>query len=119
LADALLRKVGYHEVSLTRSYGFYGRFNFVNFSGFIVASTLGFGYISNDGRFTSWQGFLLRLTPELSQFTGNYIGIVMAFGLALLVPVLFGIPRIRKQEHALLELESRRQELRQFLDSVE
>ena len=27
ISDALVRTRGYHEVSLTREYGFYGRFN--------------------------------------------------------------------------------------------
>lgn len=119
LADALIRRVGYHEVSLTRSYGFYGRFNTVNVIGFVFASTLGFGFILNDGILTSWQGFLMRLTPELETYVGSYSGIAMAFALGLLIPVALGIPRIRKQENSLLELESRRQDLREFLDTVE
>jgi hypothetical protein len=34
LADALIRSRDYHEVSLTRDYGFYGRFNVANTIGF-------------------------------------------------------------------------------------
>jgi hypothetical protein len=42
----------------------------------------------------------------------------MAFGLAVLFPVLFGIPRIKGQERKLLELDERREELKEYLDSA-
>jgi hypothetical protein len=42
----------------------------------------------------------------------------MAFGLAALLPVVLGIPRIRKQERNLAELDQRRQELKEFLDAT-
>jgi hypothetical protein len=35
------------------------------------------------------------------------------------MPVVFGIPRIKKQEKNLLELDQRRQELKEFLDAVQ
>jgi hypothetical protein len=43
----------------------------------------------------------------------------MAFGLAALFPVIFGIPRIKKQERNLAELDQRRQELKEFLDAAQ
>jgi hypothetical protein len=42
----------------------------------------------------------------------------MAFGLAILFPVLFGIPRIKKQEVKLVELDERREELKEYLDTA-
>jgi hypothetical protein len=52
------------------------------------------------------------------KLAGSNIGIAMAFGLAALLPVALGIPRIRKQERNLAELDQRRQELKEFLDAT-
>jgi hypothetical protein len=119
LADALSRSRGYHEVSLTREYGFYGRVNVANSIGFVLAVALGFGYLNGVGQLSFWAGYLGDLTPQIYEVAGSYIGVAMAFGLAFLVPVLFGIPKIKKQEQNLLELDQRRQELKEFLDAAE
>ena len=118
LADALIRSRDYHEVSLTRDYGFYGRFNVANTIGFILATALGFGYLNGTGLLSSWTGFLGAFTPAIFGFAGSNIGIAMAFGLALLFPVLFGIPRIKSQEVKLVELDERREELKEYLDTA-
>jgi nucleobase:cation symporter-1, NCS1 family len=118
VADALARTRGYHEVSLTREYGFYGRVNVVNTVGFVLAIALGFGYLNGGPQLSAWTGYLGSLTPEIFAIAGSNIGIAMAFGLAVIFPVLFGIPRIRKQEHNLSELDQRREELKQFLDAA-
>jgi purine-cytosine permease-like protein len=118
VADALIRSRDYHEVSLTRDYGFYGRFNFANLIGFILAVALGFGYLNGTGLLSSWTGYLGDFTPAIFDFAGSNIGIAMAFGLAILFPVLFGIPRIKKQEVKLVELDERREELKEYLDTA-
>jgi purine-cytosine permease-like protein len=118
VADALVRSRDYHEVSLTRDYGFYGRFNFANLIGFILASALGFGYLNGTGTITFWAGYLGDFTPAIFGVAGSNIGIAMAFGLAILFPVLFGIPRIKNQETKLAELDERREELKEYLDTA-
>jgi nucleobase:cation symporter-1, NCS1 family len=118
VSDALARTRGYHEVSLTREYGFYGRVNAANSIGFALAIALGFGYLNGGNQLSSWTGYLGNLTPEIFEIAGSNIGIAMAFGFAALFPVLFGIPRIRKQEQNLSELDQRREELKEFLDSA-
>ena len=118
VADALARTRGYHEVSLTREYGFYGRINFANGFGFLVAIALGFGYLNGGPQVSVWTGYLGDLTPDIFELAGSNIGIAMAFSLAVLFPVVFGIPRIKKQEHNLAELDQRREELKQFLDAT-
>ncbi len=118
VADALIRSRDYHEVSLTRDYGFYGRFNFANLIGFILAVVLGFGYLNGTGLLSSWTGYLGDFTPAIFDVAGFNIGIAMAFGLAILFPVLFGIPRIKKQEVKLVELDERREELKEYLDTA-
>lgn len=118
LADALIRSRDYHEVSLTRDYGFYGRVNVANTIGFIAATALGFGYLNGTGMLSSWTGYLGDFTPGIFAAAGSNIGIAMAFGLALLFPVLFGIPRIKSQEVKLVELDERREELKEYLDTA-
>ena len=118
LSDALIRARDYHEVSLTRDYGFYGRFNVANTIGFILATALGFGYLNGAGVLSFWAGYLGDFTPAIFEIAGSNIGIAMAFGLAVLFPVLFGIPRIKGQERKLLELDERREELKEYLDSA-
>ena len=118
VADALIRSRDYHEVSLTRDYGFYGRFNFVNLIGFMLAIALGFGYLNGAGILSFWAGYLGDFTPAIFDVAGSNIGIAMAFGLAILFPVLFGIPRIKKQEIKLAELDERREELKEYLDTA-
>ena len=118
VSDALARTRGYHQVSLTREYGFYGKFNFVNALGFLLAVALGFGYLNGGPQLSSWTGYLGDFTPEIFDLAGSSIGIAMAFGLAALLPVVLGIPRIRKQERNLAELDQRRQELKEFLDAT-
>ena len=115
LADALIRSRDYHEVSLTRDYGFYGRFNVANTVGFILATAVGYGYLNGTGTLSFWAGYLGDLTPAIFEVTGSYIGVAMAFGLAVLFPVVFGIPRIKAQEVKLVELDERREELKEYL----
>lgn len=119
VADALARRRGYHEVSLTREYGFYGKFNFVNLVGFALAVAIGFGYLNGTGTVSSWAGYLGDLTPEFFEVAGSYMGIPIAFGFASLFPIIFGIPRIRKQERNLAELDQRREELKEFLEQAQ
>ena len=119
VSDALARRRGYHEVSLTREYGFYGKFNTVNLIGFALAAAIGFGYLNGSGSISNWTGYLGRMTPEIFELSGSYIGIPMTFGLAILFPVIFGIPRIRKQERNLAELDQRREELKEFLEQAQ
>lgn len=118
VSDALARTRGYHEVSLTREYGFYGRVNFANSTGFVLAIALGFGYLDGGPQLSIWTGYLGNLTPQLFEVAGSNIGIAMAFGFAALFPVVFGIPKIKKQEQNLTELDQRREELKEFLDAT-
>jgi hypothetical protein len=102
VSDALARTRGYHEVSLTREYGFYGKFNFVNALGFLLAVALGFGYLNGGPQLSSWTGYLGDLTPEIFDLAGSSIGIAMAFGLAALLPVVLGIPELGSKSETLL-----------------
>jgi purine-cytosine permease-like protein len=118
-ADTLLRRISYHEISLTRTYGFYGNYNWVNIIGWAVASAVGFGMTSSSLQEFEWLGFLSRLAQDQSFWVASNLGIVVTFAIGLLVPICFGLPRIKRQEAEVLSIESRRYELRDVLVSNE
>ena len=84
-----------------------------------MATALGFGYLESAPQLSPWTGYLGNLTPEIFEVAGSSIGVAMGFGLAALFPVVFGIPKIRKQERNLAELDQGRQELNEFLAAAE
>jgi hypothetical protein len=74
--------------------------------------------VESTGLISSWTGYLGNFTPAIFEVAGSNIGIAMAFGLAVLFPVLFGIPKIKGQERKLVELDERREELKEYLDTA-
>jgi len=113
--DTLFRRIAFHEVSLTRSYGFYGNFNWVNLVGWAVASGLGFGFITSSLQEFQWTGFLSKLSVNPPFWSDANLGLALAFAIGVLMPLVLGIPRIRRQEAEVLAIESRRYELRDVI----
>ena len=97
VGDVALRRIAYHEVSLARDYGFYRAWNVVNIIGFVLAVLLGLLFVD-----TSYFSAVVAF--------GN-VGIYIAFGFALLFPVIFGRGRVAQQEAELLKIEARRNDL--------
>jgi nucleobase:cation symporter-1, NCS1 family len=118
-SDSLMRRIAYHDISLTRSYGFYGNFNLINLFGWVLASALGLGMLSSTLREFEWVGFLARYSVNPSFWSESNLGVAAAFAIGVLFPLCFGVPRIRRQEAEVLSIESRRYELRDVLSSPE
>lgn len=114
VADITLRRIAYHELSLTREYGFYKAANFSNLVGFVLSVAVGFGFVSSNVAGLDWLGYFARLTGSQVWADAN-VGIAIALGLSVLFPILFGRKRIRSQELEVLAIEARRNEL----DNVE
>jgi hypothetical protein len=114
LADALIRTVAYHDVSLMRSYGFYKPMNFANLATWLVATAVGFAVFKAPSEVASGVGgFGFAIAPELASVVADGgASPFIVFGIAFLAPILFGIPRIRSQEHEVLALEARRDDLK-------
>jgi purine-cytosine permease-like protein len=110
VADISLRKIAYHEVSLTRDYGFYKAANFTNLSAFVLAVAVGLGFVSSTISGLDWLGYLARLAAAEAWADAN-IGFAIALGLSLLFPILFGRKRIRGQESEVLAIEARKNDL--------
>jgi purine-cytosine permease-like protein len=110
VADISLRKIAYHEVSLTRDYGFYKAANFTNLSAFVLAVAVGLGFVSSTISGLDWLGYLARLAGAEAWADAN-IGFAIALGLSVLFPILFGRKRIRGQESEVLAIEARKNDL--------
>ena len=110
VADVALRKIAYHEVSLTRSYGFYRSVNVANLVGFVLSIALGLGFISSDATGFGWLGYLANLT-NAQQFSSANFGVLVSLGFSALFPILFTRGRIKAQEKEVLAIEARRHDL--------
>lgn len=119
VSDVLIRRIAYHEVSLTRSYGFYKRFNWINLSGWLLAVIVGFGLIKAAPKEFFWQGYLIDFTANPEFWRVSSFAVVIAFAIGLLLPVALGIPRIKTQENEVLAIESRRNDLKDFFGFAE
>ena len=118
ISDILIRRIAYHEISLSRGYGFYKSINYVNLIGWLLATALGFGftYINQSG--FAWTGFIADQLVNQEFWSTTSFGIVIAFAFASLLPVVLGIPRIKRQESEVLAIESRRDDLKDIFGLV-
>jgi hypothetical protein len=119
VADVLIRRIAYHEVSLSRSYGFYKAVNIANTLGWIAAVGLGWGLLKSDLIEFKWLGYLADMTSNSEFWAQSNFGVVIAFAIGLLLPVASGIPRIKRQEQEVLAIEARRNDLRDVLGLVD
>lgn len=110
-SDSVLRRTNYHEVSLLRSYGFYGGFNWANLAGWAVATAAGWGFISTSVPELAWVGYLNKLVGTEGLALSSNLGVWVALGISILVPIALTIPRIKTQEAEVVALERRRTEL--------
>jgi nucleobase:cation symporter-1, NCS1 family len=119
LSDVLIRRIAYHEVSLSRGYGFYKSINFVNLFGWVVAVTLGWGLLGSQLIEFQWLGYIAKATSNFEFWSQSHFGVVITFAVGLLLPVVAGIPRIKRQEVEVLAIEARRNDLRDVLGLVD
>ncbi|MEY4492304.1 MAG: hypothetical protein RL085_715, partial [Actinomycetota bacterium] len=110
VSDVSLRRIAYHEVSLTRDYGFYRAINVVNLVGFALSATLGLAFVSSETPGFEWLGFIAKPIGAGDWATTN-VGVLLALGFASLFPLLFGRKRIKEQELEVLKIEARKNDL--------
>lgn len=119
VADIALRKIAYHEISLTRDYGFYRAVNWVNVAAFIVAIALGLGFVSSAMPGFEWLGYIAK-NISAADWAASNIGQFIALGFAALFPILFGRKKIAFQEQEVLKIEARKNDLDhlEFTDAI-
>ena len=108
--DALLRRENYHEVSLLRDYGFYGKVRVVNLVGWVLATAVGLGFVSSSVPGFTWLGYLAKPLGFSSNGLDADMGVWIAFAIAALAP-LATIGKIHDQEAEGRALEQRHREL--------
>ena len=119
ISDVLIRRIAYHEISLSRGYGFYKSVNVVNIIAWAVATAVGLGFTYIEQVGLTWTGYIADQLVNQEFWAATSFGIIITFAFASLVPVLFGIPRIKKQEQEVLLIESRRDDLKDIFNVAE
>lgn len=113
--DSVIRRTDYHEVSLMRGYGFYGLFNWANLIGWLLATGIGWGFVTSNLVEFRWLGYFTKLLDNQATWQFQSLGVWIAAGFGLLVPLIFTVPRIRDQEAEVTAIEARRTELADVL----
>jgi hypothetical protein len=109
--EVLIRRMAYHEVSLQHGYGIYRSINWLSISGFIVAVTIGLGYVQSSYPWFTWAGYLIKYSGGSTFWHESQLGLGIAFLIGALTPVAFGISRIKRQEAEMQAIENRRLDL--------
>jgi purine-cytosine permease-like protein len=99
-AETIIRNRRYASESLVRRGGVYADVRWVNLIALVLITGVGYALTTATVEWLSWQGYGFPLfdIPLDSDLAGTDFGVLAALGLGLLVPVIAGIPAIRKQE---------------------
>jgi purine-cytosine permease-like protein len=99
-AELMVRKRRFENQSLLQRGGVYPDVRWLNLIALVVISVIGFGLTTATVTWLSWQGYLFGLlaVPIDSALAGTDLGVIVALLLGLLVPIVAGVPGIRRQE---------------------
>lgn len=99
-AEMMIRTRRFHAPSLLARGGVYPDVRWVNLIALALITALGFGLTSSTVPGLAWQGFLFPLIGLQSEdpLATSDIGVFVALALGLVVPLVSGIPAIRRQE---------------------
>jgi hypothetical protein len=110
-ADVALRKIAYHELSQSRSYGFYKKFNLISVVIWVISLGTAVALIPIDLRGFGFFGFALPMLGLEANLGSAALGFAQTIFLAMILTVALRIPQIRNQEREVLAVESRREQL--------
>jgi purine-cytosine permease-like protein len=111
VTDVALRRIAYHELSLSRSYGFYKRFSILSIVSWVLSVAVALALIPINLRGLSFTGFGLQYVSLENNITSAPLGFLIALVSGALLTLAVRIPEIRKQEREVLAVESRREQL--------
>ena len=99
-ADTMIRNRRYHSDSLLKSGGVYPTVHWVNLPALVLITAIGFGLTTANVSWLQWQGYLFSLigVPIGGELASADLGVFVALLLGVLVPIVAGIPTIRRQE---------------------
>lgn len=101
-AEMMIRTRRFHGASLLTPGGLYPQVRWINFLALIVISAVGLGLVTSGIPALGWEGFLyglLGIGPH-DPLAGSDAGVFVALLLGILVPLITGVPAIRKQERS-------------------
>ncbi|NBQ96735.1 MAG: hypothetical protein EBU12_00595 [Microbacteriaceae bacterium] len=111
VTDVALRRIAYHELSLSRSYGFYKRFSIISISSWLVSVASAIAFIPVNLKGLDFTGFGLEsIGLERNEYSAP-IGFLITVAAGVILTLIVRIPEIRKQEREVLQVESRREQL--------
>ncbi|MFC4950888.1 purine-cytosine permease family protein [Pseudonocardia sp. GCM10023141] len=101
LADIAMRRRDYAEADLYDRRGRYGDANPVPIAVVVIGTAIGWGLVTNTVAWLGWQGYLLDalgLGGRQGAWAGANLGVLAALLLGLVVTLLTGRARVRRQE---------------------
>ena len=110
-ADVAIRRQAYHELSLSRSYGLYKKFNILALITWVLTLALAVAVIPVTLFGFDFMGFALPYLGLEANIGSAAIGFLATLTFGMLITFAIRIPQIRKQEREVLELEARRDQL--------
>lgn len=110
-ADVAIRRQAYHELSLSRSYGLYKKFNILALITWVLTLAVAVALIPVTLFGFDFMGFALPYLGLEANIGSAAIGNLATVTFGMLLTFAIRIPQIRKQEREVLELEARRDQL--------
>ena len=110
-ADVAIRRQAYHELSLSRSYGLYKKFNILALITWVLTLAVAVAFIPVTLFGFDFMGFALPYLGLEANIGSAAIGYLATVTFGMLLTFAIRIPQIRKQEREVLELEARRDQL--------
>ena len=110
-ADVAIRRQAYHELSLSRSYGLYKKFNILALLTWVLTLVFAVAAIPVNLLGFDFMGFLVPMIGLEESLGTAAVGFVATVLLGMFLTLAIRVPQIRKQEREVLALESRREQL--------
>jgi hypothetical protein len=118
-ADVAIRRQAYHELSLSRSYGLYKKFNIIALITWLITLAVSMALIPVNLFGFDFMGFALPIIGIEANVGSAAIGFLATVTIGMLLTFAIRIPQIRKQEREVLELEARRDQLNDIFVGTE
>lgn len=99
-AETMIRNRRFESESLVKRGGVYADVRWGNLIGLFLITGIGFGLTTATVTWLGWQGYLYGLlgVPLDSELAGTDLGVLVALLLGIMLPIVIGVPAIRRQE---------------------
>lgn len=118
-ADVSIRRQAYHELSLSRAYGLYKKFNILSLVIWLISLVAAVALIPVNLIGFSFMGFAIQMFGLELNVASAALGFVGTVLLSMVLTFAIRIPQIKKQEREVLALEARREQLNDIFVGTE